>query len=279
MTFRTEHLAEGIVVYLGDCREILPSIGLADHTITDPPYEAEAHNPGRRLNGRTAELADKRVREIDLAPLDFAPITDELRRDLCEHVSRLCGGWFLAFCQAEAVWAWRDTMESAGCGWRRAMAWVKPDSAPQLSGDRPAQGYESIAASWCGGGRSRWNGGGKRGVLVHNKHDSGMGHGGPSNEHQTRKPLSLMIELLELFTQRYEIVLDPFTGSGSTGVAAVKLGRRFIGIEVHEPYFDIACRRISDALKQPDMFIERPKPPKQESWSEMWARPYREPAP
>lgn len=56
-------------------------------------------------------------------------------------------------------------------------------------------------------------------------------------------------------------VLDPFMGSGTTGVAAVKLGRRFIGIEIEPKYFDIACRRIEEAAKQPDMFIEpAPKP-------------------
>ena len=55
-------------------------------------------------------------------------------------------------------------------------------------------------------------------------------------------------------------------GSGTTGVAAVKLGRRFIGIEIEEKYFTIACRRISEALKQPDLFIEKPKPAKQEAF-------------
>ena len=55
-------------------------------------------------------------------------------------------------------------------------------------------------------------------------------------------------------------------GSGTTGVAAVKLGRKFIGIEIEPKYFDIAVRRISDALKQPDLFIERPKPAKQEAF-------------
>ena len=56
-----------------------------------------------------------------------------------------------------------------------------------------------------------------------------------------------------------KLVLDPFMGSGTTGVACVKLGRKFIGIELEPKYFDIACRRIEDAYKQPDMFIERPK--------------------
>ena len=62
-----------------------------------------------------------------------------------------------------------------------------------------------------------------------------------------------------------ETILDPFMGSGTTGVAAVKLGRKFIGIEIEPKYFDIACRRISEALKQPDMFIEKPKPAVQEA--------------
>lgn len=54
-------------------------------------------------------------------------------------------------------------------------------------------------------------------------------------------------------------VVDPFMGSGTTGVAAAATGRRFTGIEIDPSYFDIACRRISEALKQPDMFIETPK--------------------
>jgi site-specific DNA-methyltransferase (adenine-specific)/modification methylase len=58
-------------------------------------------------------------------------------------------------------------------------------------------------------------------------------------------------------------ILDPFMGSGTTGVAAVKLGKRFIGIEVEPKYFDIACRRIAEATKQTDLFIEKPKPVKQ----------------
>jgi DNA modification methylase len=85
-------------------------------------------------------------------------------------------------------------------------------------------------------------------------------------EHPTQKPLQLMkwsIEQLPFC----ETILDPFMGSGTTGVAAVKLGRKFIGIEIEPKYFDIACRRISEALKQPDMFIEKPKPAKQEQFS------------
>ena len=62
-----------------------------------------------------------------------------------------------------------------------------------------------------------------------------------------------------------ETILDPFMGSGTTGVACAKLGRKFIGIELEKKYFDIACQRIEEAYQQPDMFIEPPAKAKQEA--------------
>lgn len=256
MTRARQEIIGDCKLFLGDCREVLPTLLGVDHVITDPPYEREAHDSGRRLNGRTLELKDRRVREIDSAPLAFAPMTEALRFWVCAEFNRLSDGWVLAFCQAEAVAAWRSAMEVGGSSWRRAMIWVKPDSAPQLSGDRPAMGYESIAAAWAGAGRSRWNGGGKRGVFTWGKHDPAMGHGGAGNEHQTRKPLKLMEELVMLFTSPRETVLDAFMGSGSTGVACARLGRGFVGIEREAAYFDIACRRIEEAYRQPRLFDE-----------------------
>lgn len=244
-------------LYLGDCAEILPV--RCDHMLTDPPYEAEAHGAGRRLLGRTAELKDARVREIEVAPLDFHAMHDVLRARVCEAARIGCQGWMLAFCQAEAVTTWRAAMEAAGLKWRRAMVWVKPDSSPQLSGDRPAQGYESIALAWCGDGGSRWNGGGKRGVFTYGKHDPGMGHGGGANEHPTQKPRLLMAELVELFTSPGDCIADPFMGSGTTGVAAIQAGRSFIGIERDQRYFDIACRRIEQAYKNRPLFVAEPR--------------------
>ena len=76
----------------------------------------------------------------------------------------------------------------------------------------------------------------------------------------------LMAALLKDFTNTGETILDPFMGSGTTGVACVKLGRKFIGIEIDEGYFDIACERIRKAYAQPDMFIAPPtEKPKQEA--------------
>lgn len=239
---RIEQLAEGVTLYLGDCREILPSLPNVEAVVTDPPYEKEAHRAMRRTHASIKTGID--------ADLDFDAITDGLRNFVATEATRLCTGWVMCFCQAEAVAAWRDALEAAGAKYKRSMIWVKPDSSPQFNGQMPAMGYESIPLAWCGSGFPRWNGGGRRGVFVHLTNACDR-HG----IHPTEKPLSLMGELIELFTDLGNIVLDPFCGSGSTGVAAVKLGRKFVGIEVDPKYFDIACYRISDALKQPDLFI------------------------
>ena len=75
-----------------------------------------------------------------------------------------------------------------------------------------------------------------------------------------------MRELLDI--SGGDIICDPFMGSGSTGVACAKLGKKFIGMEIDSDYFEIACARIEEAYKQPDMFIERPKPMVQEAMFE-----------
>ena len=82
--------------------------------------------------------------------------------------------------------------------------------------------------------------------------------------HPTQKPIEVMRWCVGHLPDTAETILDPYMGSGTTGVAAVKMNRKFIGIEREPSYFDIACKRISDALKQPDLFIEPPKPAKQE---------------
>lgn len=69
-----------------------------------------------------------------------------------------------------------------------------------------------------------------------------------------------MQKLVERASLPNDIVLDPFMGSGTTGVASVRLGRPFVGIEIEPRYFDIACRRIEEATKQLDMFVTQPKP-------------------
>src|SRR6185312_2026352 len=90
--------------------------------------------------------------------------------------------------------------------------------------------------------------------------------GRAANGHPCSRALEHFDFLVRWWSEEGETILDPFMGSGTTGVAAVKLGRKFTGIEIDPGYFDIACRRIEAALKQPDMFIEPPKPIKQEAF-------------
>jgi site-specific DNA-methyltransferase (adenine-specific)/modification methylase len=124
-------------------------------------------------------------------------------------------------------------------GW---LTWAKPDAAPTFSStefawtnqDRPARHFVySVGAT-----------------------------NGERVGHPTQKPAALMEWCLG-FIPRAKTILDPFMGSGTTGVACAKLGRKFTGIEIEPKYFDIACRRIEDAYKQADLFIEKPKPAEQ----------------
>lgn len=243
---RIEQLSDDVTLYLGDCRDILPTLGKVDAVVTDPPFEKEAHTAIRRTQ--------KSIRSGVADALDFAAITDDLRQFLPEWGAVNCRGWLLCFCQVEAVSLWRDAMEASGIKYKRGMAWVKPDSSPQFNGQGPAQGYECIASAWCGSGISRWNAGGKRGVYTHNT-NSAVRHGA----HPTEKPVSLMREIIEDFAFNNDTILDPFMGSGTTGVACVQLGRKFIGIELEPRYFDIACKRISDELKRPRLPFDEPR--------------------
>lgn len=210
----------------GDCREVMPTLEKVDHVITDPPYEAEAHTKQRR------------VKRAENEPLSFEPMDEETRLFCAAEFFRLAARWSVVFCQVEAVNVWSRNLVEAGCNTKRIGVWVKPDAMPQYSGDRPGMGYESLLFAHAPG-RSSWNGGGRVGVFTYNKNTPGGAH-----EHETQKPVPLMLELISLFTDPGELVLDPFAGSGTTGVACLRLGRRFIGIERDEKYAAIAAERL-----------------------------------
>ncbi|MEO1169944.1 MAG: site-specific DNA-methyltransferase [Pseudomonadota bacterium] len=227
----------------GDCLElVLPPV---DHAIFDPPYEASLHASKNSLRGPVR--ADTGP---DLRGLDFAPI-DEIRDHVVEKFGALTAGWFIAFCTSEGVWPWAQAINASPIKYKRACVWVKPDSTPQLNGQGPAQGAEHFVCAWAGKGHAKWNAGGKRGVYTHCVNGPER-HG----EHPTEKPRKLMAEILADFTNPGDTILDPFLGSGTTGVAAVQMGRDFIGIEKEPKYFDIACQRIEDAQRQGDFLIE-----------------------
>lgn len=230
-----------VTLYHGDCREVLPQLEPVEHVITDPPYEAEAHTQARRVK-RGFEVGTARTKhEMRVEVLPFPAITEEERHFVATEIGRLAQRWALVFCQAEAAGAWEDSLVLAGLARKRWCVWVKPDGQPQFSGDRPGVGYETIVACHAPG-RSRWNGGGKVGVFTHIKND-GKGQA----PHPTTKPEPLMSELVTLFTDQGETILDPFGGSGTTAVAAKRLGRRCVLIEREEKYCEVAAKRLQQS--------------------------------
>lgn len=237
-------------LYLGDCLDILPTLGTVGHCISDPPYEDELHAAVGRIRRKDG-------REM-VQSLGFDGINSR-RGDVAAAVTAAVDGWAILFTLAEGVRAWRDDLQAAGAKWDTCLAWIKPDASPRFNGQGAARGFECAVTAWCGRGYRRWNSGGKRGVYTHcvntNRHGA----------HPTEKPVPLMREIVSDFTNPGETILGPFMGSGTTGVACAKLGRRFIGIEIDEGYFEIAGERIRKAYAQPDLFIERPAPAKQEA--------------
>ncbi len=227
-------------LYLGDCRDVLPTLS-ADHVISDPPYEDELHNAIGRISRN-----DGQEMIADLGFEGINAVRDEIAK-LCVEASR---GWCLLFTLAEGVRAWRDALQAAGAKYDTCCAWVKPDSAPRFNGQGPARGFECFVTAWCAGGYRRWNAGGKRGIYTHLV-NGGERHGA----HPTEKPRRLMAEIVADFTMPGHTICDPFMGSGTTGVAAVQMGRDFIGIEREPKYFEIACKRIEQAQRQGDLFI------------------------
>jgi site-specific DNA-methyltransferase (adenine-specific) len=234
---------------LGDCTDA--ALGLAalpdgsvDHVITDPPYSEALYSRTRTNRGRNdlrtpndvksaRQLADRRIGSIDA-------ILDEVGA----HVVRVARRWLVVFHDVEIGGRWRATM---GARYVRTGAWVKPDPMPQISGDRPGQGFEQCSIGYGSSGRMRWNGGGRAAVWIVGREQVSR------PDHPCPKPLRLMEMLIRDFTEPDEVVVDPFTGSGTTGVACLRLGRRFIGWERDPAYHAAATKRIAETREQRDL--------------------------
>lgn len=233
-------------LYCGDCRDILPTLAV-DHIIGDPPYEDELHAAfGSKISRNDGDHLPRNVNM--LKPIGFEGINavrPEIAR-LCVEASK---GWLILFTLAEGVRAWRDDIQAAKGKWDTCLAWVKPDSSPRFNGQGAARGFECAVTAWCGTGYRSWNGGGKRGIYnfpTNNDERTGL--------HPTEKPRKLMSAILADFTNEGDLICDPMMGSGTTGVAAVTMGRNFIGIERDPDHFALACDRIDKAQRQGSLF-------------------------
>jgi tRNA G10 N-methylase Trm11 len=232
-------------IVLADC---LGQEGLAtladksvDHVICDPPYSAHTHaNVMGGNDGPNGEYFEGR-------PVSFPPLSEEERRAVAGHIGRLVRRWVVVFSDHEETHLWRSALEGAGLEHIRTGIWLKLAAPPQFTGDRPANGYESIVIAHPKG-RKRWNGGGRHATWTFDLH---RGH---HRDHDTQKPVPLMEALVRDFTDPGDLVVDPFAGSGTTGVACRRLGRRFLGFERDAKYAAIAEKRIAGAREQMRMF-------------------------
>lgn len=217
-------LGDGQVrLLLGDCRDVLPTLGKVDAVVTDPPYglgkKWQGGGGGKHsswnFNPSEAQSWDGCTIEVVNT---FPALADQVI---------IWGGNYYDLPPSRCWLLWDKKQPDTWTTAQAEMAWTNLD--------RPVRTYRMAQCE------------------AHEEMQE--------KEHPTQKPVSLMLWCFKWL--KHGTILDPFCGSGTTGVAAVKLGRRFIGIEIHEPYFDIAVRRIQAALDAPDMFIEKPKPAKQ----------------
>lgn len=202
-------------LYLGDCREVLPTLGRVDCVVTDPPYGIKA---ARDRNSQKHGWTD-----FHIGGWDDARPPPELLRAIVAAAPDECvlwgGNYFTDVCAPGTKW----------------LIWDKGQSEFSLA---------DAELAWCS-----WKGAIRR---IHYSRSAALQDG---KVHQTQKPVAVMEWCVEQLPSRTGTILDPFMGSGTTGVACARLGRRFIGVEIEEKYFSIACKRIEEAQRQADLFV------------------------
>ena len=212
-------------LYLGDCMEILPTLEKVDAVITDPPYGINENSTKVASRGKLA--APKDYGHFDW---DKKPPSDELIATVLESGAwqALFGGNYFGL-PATSCWLVWDKLNGSNDFADCELAWTNwPKAVRRIA--------------W------RWNG------MIR--------QGNEERYHPTQKPLEVMKWAIDL-CPKADTVLDPFMGSGTTGVAAIQLGRKFIGIEREPKYFEIACRRIEQAVSQGQLFAEPQAKPEQ----------------
>ncbi len=234
MGFRTEQLAEGVTLYCGDCLEVLPTLQGIDAVVSDPPYgNSHSGDSARFSGGQTRRGKGSTHGRIvgDKQPFDPKPFL------LGTHQILFGANYFLQHLQPGSLLVWAKRRPAAYGTFLSdgEVAWFSKGHGIYLfehifAGSQPALEWTSDPYA--------------------------------TSAHPFQKPVAVMEWTLGFVPDAQHIV-DPFMGSGTTGVAAVKMGRRFSGIEIEEKHFDMACRRIEAATKQPDMFIAPPKPAEQ----------------
>ena len=221
MSYKRKEVIGDCTLYLGDCLEVMPTLGKVDSVVTDPPY-----GMCFKSNYRKKTTTHKEIQNDD---------NTNLLQWICKlEVSHSK----YIFCR----WNNLKDVETP----KSVITWLKDNHS---MGDlKHEHGRQTEFCLFYAGERHFFPN--KRPNDVVKCARTG------NNLHPTQKPVALIQEIVKWTNG---IVLDPFMGSGTTLVACAKMGRKGIGIELDEDYFNIACKRVEEAYKQPDMFVEQPK--------------------
>lgn len=234
---------------LGDCLEVMPLLGRVDAVVTDPPYELSDNGPGASHFGTSLSKFDGAAFKSIVSGVDYGALFDGFAA-----LQRPLNGF--AFCSNRQVSKLMAECERRGLA-TTLLVWHKTNAAPFANG--VWRGDIEYVVHFRGKGAT-FNGGAcdKTKVIPH-----------PivvDDAHPTVKPQPVIQRLIRNCSNAGDIVFDPFMGSGTTLVACQKLGRHGIGIELDPDYFEIACKRVEEAARQPDLLIpETRMPPQQEA--------------
>lgn len=220
-------------LYLGDCLAIMPMLAAENKraavVATDPPYGIN-YVSSHRNDGPTEMLQND-----DKAPLEAVPMIADLIID---------GGALYLATRFDVSPMWTAAIAAAGLACKTPIFWDKGNhTAGDLEGDFGAQ-VEIFLFAHKGRHKLR---GRRQSNLWKCPRD-------PAGAHPTPKPASLMGRMICASSDNGDLIIDPFMGSGSTGVACASLDRKFIGIELDEKYFDLAFERIQAAQHQQRLF-------------------------
>lgn len=229
-------------LYLGDCRDILPTLGKVDAVVTDPPYLVSKGGfaSNLQLEGGFGGWMKEYGNQGDIVPCDieFAEWMPLMFEALAEqaHAYFMTNGRNLSAMQREA--------EDSGFRLHTLLVWDKRAALP----NKYYQNVTEFALFMFKGKAKTIKHPSSKNLISLFQRDE--------TPHPTEKPVDLMGYWIGNSSDEGQTILDPFMGSGTTGVAAVQMGRDFIGIEREPKYFDIACKRIEDAQRQGDLFLE-----------------------
>ncbi len=238
---RHPHYLRGDVLLVNaDCMDILPRLPdkCVDAVVTDPPFHVRTHD-GARTFVATGRCVSKGFASGEgfTRLVHFSALDDEAFVAVMRSLIDKSCGWVVATCD----WRHLSAAERAGLNLVRFGVWVKPDGAPQFTGDRPGTGWEPVGI-FHRPSKKAWNGGGSHAVWTYGRDRT--------QAHPSVKPLPLIAKWIEQFSDPDALILDPFLGSGTTAVACVQLNRACFGIEIDPTYFAIACKRVDEAFDQ-----------------------------